>query len=270
MEPETEGHLVSDHRLLSQRTYQQIGMTFVGLCFFVGAVYVGYHYYAGPIIAEEQAIEVSDRIFAEKLSHLAPFTFSIVPNALEMVSVPELEPEDSQMLKTEFATARATLLDITDSQIENIYDLPVGDITLLEYLNILPPEIRLPLQQMQIEIETLVLELSKSRVQETLAERVGMPEALMYVEATKTRGITTVYPSNRVAEAHFFGEVLAKQFPSQASFFREYVDMYIKNGIAYGHYSALDARIAIVLVDDYLTQAEKNEQGKMALQALEQ
>ena len=271
MEQETEGHLVSDHRLLSQRTYQQIGMTFVGLCFLVGTVYVGYLYYAGPIIAEEQDSKEFESIVADLASKQKEMTYEIVPQALSELTIPDpVEPSQADLLR-EFSEATKSLPETLDSEMPSLYNMPVGEITYVEYLSNLPLEIQQPLYQMHVELRHLTTALNKKYPQVSLAERAGKPEAVRFIEsASNLDGALSVYPSLNVVESYFVAEVLAKEFPSQASFFREYADMYIKNGIAYGHYSALDARIATLLVDDYLTQAEKSEQGKVALQTLEQ
>ncbi len=269
MEPEIEGRLVSDHRILSHRLYRRIGMTFLGLCFLIGAVYAGYMYYAAPAIIEEQAKVDSNNFIAKKMANVAPFAFTIVPEALTTLTVPEQATPSLQDLTTEFTDARATLPSINDAEIESIYDLPVGDITFLEYLNNLPRDIQDPLLQMQSEIDVLVVALNKTHEQKTLAVQIGRDGDLLYEDATRFDGEVSVYPSHRVAEARLVSEVLARQFPSEADFFREYTNEYIAKGVAYGHYSKLDAAVSLMLVDDYLKVAEQNEQAKVVLQSLE-
>lgn len=269
MEPEIEGRLVSDHRIWSHRLYKQIGLTFVGLCFVVGAVYTGYMYYAAPIMAEEKAAAASDHLLSELIANAGPFTFTIVPNAAETLSVPELAPQPVDALKAEFAVVRASLPSRSETEIENILDVPVGEMTFLEYLNGMPREMQDPFMQMQGEIDQLVVQLNQKFEQKTLAERIGEANVLLYPEASKFKGVTSVYPSQRVAEAYFVGQALAAQFPSQAQFYTDFINEYIKNGIAYGHYTDLDATVSKMLVDDYVKSAIVTEQGKLVLQSLE-
>lgn len=269
MEPETEARLVSDHKVISHRVYKRIGLTFVGLCFLVGAVYAGYMYYAAPIIAQQQSTDAFNRYFTELFAEKRPFTFSVVPKAIEILTVPEPNTQSPDELKNEFAAARMSLSSTTDSEVQNILDLPVGEITFLEYLNEMPREIQDPFMQMQGEIDELVVHLNQQYEQKTLSERIGEPSTLLYPEASKFKGKTSVYPSQRVTEAYFIGQTLARQFPSQANFFNDFVDEYIKNGIAYGHYSKLDATVSKMLVDDYIKSATDTEQGKLVLQSLE-
>lgn len=270
MEPQTEGgRFLSDHRLLPISVYQRIGMSFVALCFIVGVAYVGYIYYAGPIIAEKQSIEASDKLIAEMIAQASPFTFSIVPNALEIFTIPEPVTPSIDELKAEFTTARDTLPRNSDTEIQKIYDLPVGEITFLDYVNGIPREMQDPFIQMQDEIDQLVVHLNQKYEQKTLASRIGEPDALLYPEASKFKGMTSVYPSQRVAEAYFIGKALAIQFPSQADFLMDFVNEYINMGVAYGHYSKLDVAITEMLVADYITAASETEQGKLVLQSLE-
>lgn len=269
MEPETDGRLMSDHKVISHRTYKRIGIAFLGLSFLVGAVYTGYAYYASPIIAEQQSVEASDRLLAELFAHATPFSFTIVPNALETLTVPAQTTQSADELKAEFAAARVNLPSNTDSEAQNIFDLPVGEITFLEYLNEMPREIQDPFIQMQDEIDQLVFDLNQKYEQKTLTERIGESNALLHPEASKFKGVTSVYPSQRVTEAYFVGQALAIQFPSQAQFYTDFIDEYINNGVAYGHYSKLDASVSKILVDDYIKSATKTEQGKLVLQSLE-
>ncbi len=268
MEPETDGRLMSDHKVISHRTYKGIGITFVGLSFLVGAVYAGYMYYAAPIIAEQQSAEASDRLFTELFAQAAPFSFIIVPNALETLTIPAQTIQSADELKAEFA-ARANFPSNVDSEAQNIFDLPVGEITFLEYLNEMPREMQDPFIQMQGEIDELVLHLNQKHEQKTLAERIGESSALLYPEVSKFKGATSVYPSQRVAEAYYIGQALAIQFPSQAEFLNDFLNEYINNGVAYGHYSKLDAAVSKMLVDDYIKSAANTEQGKLVLQSLE-
>ncbi len=269
MEPEIEGRLVSDHKVISHRTYKRIGVTFVGLCFLVGSIFVGYIYFAGPKLAAEQAAVATERFFAELFAQAAPFSFTIVPNAIETLTVPAQTTQSADELKSELAAARVNIPNGVDSAVQNILDLPVGEVTFLEYLNEMPREIQDPFIQMQDEIDQLVLDLNQKHEQKTLAERIGEPSALLYPEASTFKGATSVYPSQRVAEAYFVGQALALQFPSQAEFLTDFLNEYINNGVAYGHYSQLDAAVSKMLVDDYIQSAAKTEQGKLVLQSLE-
>ncbi len=271
MPPNGDARVVSDHKLTPRSFYHKIGLTFVGLTILVGLVYAGYAYYAMPVLVAEQGRINLDAFFQELLNNQPPFDFIIVPDATDKLMIPEPVKESTAELNAEFETARQQVPTSEGTDIEWIYDMPVGDITYLEYLNEVPREMQDPLLQMHGEVELLVAEKNKLYTQTSLAARVGRESDLRFPEALRDKaGQVSVYPSQRVAEAYFIGEVLARQFPEQASFFREYVKSYIQKGVAYGHYSSLDADMTMMLVADYLTVAEQNEQGKLVLSALEQ
>jgi hypothetical protein len=269
----SEAVVLRDHKRLSSSFYHKIGLTFLGLTLLVGIVYTGTLYYAAPILQAEQEKANSEALINNLIANAPPFTFQIVPDALTALKMPDQEnsAESKVALNEEFTSARSHFLDPGDSEVPNIYDMPVGEMTYLEYMNELSPEIQYPFLQMLSEIEMLVVERNKEYLQTTVASRTGNDQALVFGEASlNTRGEVSVYPSLRVAQAHFAAEVLARQFPSEAGFYREYADSFIQSGLAYGHYSKHDASRTQALVDDYLNAAAKNESGLLVLQSFEQ
>lgn len=273
MPPVSEAQVLSDHKRLSASFYHKIGLTFIGLSFLSGMVYAGYAYFAAPILQAEQEKLNSDAYISSLMANAPAFTFQIVPDALTVLMMPvqDTSIESKASLNEEFTSARSNFINPGDSEVPNIYDMPVLDITYLEYMNEMFPEMQYPFLQMLTEVEVLVTTLNKSYTQATLANRAGNEAALLYAEATKnTQGELSVYPSLRVAQAHFAAEVLASQFPSEANYYREYADSFIQDGVAYGHYSQLDASLTKMLVDDYLSAAMKNESGAFVLQSFEQ
>jgi hypothetical protein len=271
MPPNTEGAVVSDRKLVSQSFYTKIGLTFVGLCFVIGAVYTGYLYYALPAITEDMAIESSDRFFADTIAGLPPFTFSVVPDALATLSIPKPSTESLADLKTELASAATLLRSSEENDIEVIYDMPVGDVTLLEYLNELPSELQYPMIQMQDELTAIVSKLNSEYPQVTLAARVRGGEDVGEIPGSLDgAGKVSVYPSIRVVEAYYFTDVLSRQFPGQKSRFDEYVTNFVQQGTSRGHYSEADAAVARLLVEDYMKAAEKSEIAQPVLGSFEQ
>jgi hypothetical protein len=269
-----EAQVLSDHKRLPASFYHKLGITFLGLSFLSGVVYAGYVYFAAPILQAEQEKLNSDAYISSLMANAPAFTFQIVPGALTTLTMPaqqDTSVESQAALAAEFSAARANLLDPGDAEVSNIYDMPVLDITYLEHMNGLPYEMQDPFLQMLSEVEVLVATLNKSNSQATLAARIGNEPALLFAEATKnTENELSVYPSLRVAQAHFAAEVLARQLPSEAEYFREYAQSFIESGIAYGHYSKQDASLTQLLIDDYLSAALKNESGAFVLQSFEQ
>ncbi len=273
MPPQPEARVISDHNRLSASTYYKILGTFFGIFLLLGGAYAGYSYYKAPELQAEREKAESDAVINSFIANATPFTFTIVPDALTTLTMPvqDNDGEAKVALGEEFALARGSFLNPGDSEVPNIYDMPVGEITYLEYMNELLPEMQYPFLQMLGEVEVLVATLNKSYPQATLATRSGNEQALLYADATlNTEGELSVYPSLRVAQAHFAAEVLASQFPSEANYYREYADSFIQDGVAYGHYSQLDASLTKMLIDDYLNEARKNESGALVLQSFEQ
>lgn len=270
MEPEIEGRLVSDHRLLSHRLYTRIGMTFLGLCFLVGAVYTGYVYYAAPMIVEQQQTQFFAALVDDMEANPGEVTFTIVPDAQTRILVPEPVALPAEALALEFAAARAALTDDANDDAPTAFDVPVGEVTYLEYLSTLPAELQTPLFQMHQELRTLTKHFNQQYPQETLATRAGKPNDVRHAElANDVNGNLSVYPSLNVVEAYFIEAVLAREFPSTIVQTQEYVDQFVSQGIAYGHYTAAEAAIARMLATDYITEAEKSEAAKIVFQSLE-
>jgi hypothetical protein len=272
MPQDTEAQVLSDRKLLPSSFYHKVGLTFLGVTILVGLVYTGYAYYAAPILRVEQERANTEAFIRDLMENAPAFTFQIVPDAPTMLTMPSPARNVSRaVLSEEFTSARASLQNLGDGEVPNIYDLPVGGETYLDYINELPRGLQDPFLQMLSEIDELVATLNTSYEQITLANRVGEDEALLFREATlNTKGELSVYPSLRVAHAHFAAEVLARQFPSEANFYREYADQFIQSGVAFGHYSESDARLTEMLIDDYVKAAEKNELGLQVLQSFEQ
>lgn len=268
-----EAQVLSDHKRLPASFYHKLGIAFLGLSFLSGVVYAGYMYYAAPILQAEQERADTEAFINGLMANAPDFTFEIVPEAPITLTMPaqDTSTESQAALRAEFTAARANLLDPGDSEVPSIYDMPVLDITYLEYMNEMFPEMQYPFLQMLTEVEVLVATLNKSFTQASLANRVGNEAALLYADALlNTENQPSVYPSLRVAQAHFAAEVLASQFPSEANYYREYADSFIQDGVAYGHYSQLDANLTKMLIDDYLNEARKNESGALVLQSFEQ
>ncbi len=271
MEPETEGRLVSDRKVISHRTYKRVGLTFVGLCFLVGALYTGYMYYAAPILIQEQAEQFLVQLTNEMEKSLSIVEYSIVPRATSTLVIPAPADIQVEQLQSDYTTARAGLEINKDAKVPSIYDLPVGDITYLEYLSNAPLEIQTPLYQMHHELRGVTKHFNRQYSQQSVAARIGKPEEVAYESmAMDAEGKLSFYPSRNVVEARFISEMLARQFPSMAVYVREYANSFINDGIAYGHYTAAEAAVAIQLADDYLAQAEQNQATTPVLQSLEE
>lgn len=269
MEPEIEGRLVSDHRILSHRLYKQIGITFVGLCFLIGAVYAGYMYYAGPSIREAQLEDALENKIAQLDANPLPFEYTIVPNAQEIIKLPELQQFSTEELTSEFEK-NSNQINQNEGEMPSIYNIPVGEITYLEYINNLPLAEQEIVFQMHDEIRTLTKELGLQQQQVSLAERVGQPEKVAYKDNLHSISNTPlVYPSLRVVEAAFIGQLLSRQFPSQATFYKDYTGAYIKEGVRYGYYTLLEAEIAVLVADDYINLAIKNDKAAKIFDSLE-
>jgi hypothetical protein len=273
MPPVPEARVLQDRKRLPASFYHKIGITFLALTFLVGVIYVGCLYYAGPMLKAQQEKSAVEAYINNLMANAQPFAFQIVPDALTSLKMPEQvnNADVTAQLNEEFTLARSGFVDPGDTEVPNIFDMPVGEITYLEYMNEMPRELQDPFLQMQSEIEVLVATLNKSYSQETLASRIGKKEALIFSDATlNTEGEVSVYPSLRVAQAHFAAEILARQLPSQADFFREFADSYIQSGVAYGHYSQLDAKLTEMLIDDYLNEVAKSPSGSIVIQSIEQ
>lgn len=273
MPPVPEARVLQDRKRLPASFYHKIGITFLALTFLIGVIYVGCLYYAGPIIKAQQDKADVEAFINSLMANAKPFAFEIVPDALSLLKMPaqDTSAESKVELTEEFTMARSGFVNPGDAEVPNILDMPVGEITYLEYMNEMPRELQDPFLQMVSEIETLVESLNKTYSQETLASRIGKNEALIFGDATlNTKGEASVYPSLRVAQAHFAAEILARQLPSQADQFRDFADSYIQNGVAYGHYSQRDAKLTEMLVDDYLNEAAKSPSGSIVIQSIEQ
>ncbi len=209
MPPNNEARVMSDHKLAPRSFYHKIGLTFLGLTILVGLVFAGYAYYAAPALLEQQSKADNETFFRDLQATLPPFTYEIVPNAPSLLLIPEPPTVVTQELSNEFEKARAQLSVQTDNEIESIYDLPVGEVTYLEYQNEIARELQDPLLQMLGEVELLVQTLNKKYPQETLASRLNRESDLLYRDAVLDKnGHLSIYPSMRVAEAHLIGEIL--------------------------------------------------------------
>lgn len=273
MPPQSEARIISDHNKFSANFYYKILGFFLGVVFLLGGLYASYLVYMAPTLQAEREKAGSDALINNLIANATPFTFQIVPDALTALKMPVQDTSvESRAVETdEFTAARSNLFDLGDAEVPNIYDMPVGEITYLDYMNELPRDVQDPFLQMMSEVEALVTALNKTYSQATLANRAGNEAALLYAEATKnTEGELSIYPSLRVAQAHFAAEVLARQLPSEAEFFRDYANSFIQDGVAYGHYSKQDASLTEMLIDDYLSAASKNESGLLVLQSFEQ
>ncbi|MBY0538771.1 hypothetical protein K2P47_05250 [Patescibacteria group bacterium] len=226
-------------------------------------------YYVAPVIREEQLLQELEAKLAEIEANPPLFEFSIVPNALETITISEPLGQEIAYLQTDFSAAVARN-PRPDEEPATIFEMPVGDFTYIEYINNLPAELQEPLFQMHDELQTLTKQLGSKYEQTSLAERIGEIDQLAYRETLSLeRNQPLVYPSLRVVEAQFIGEVLASQFPSNASFYRDFVNAYIDEGVAYGYYSSFEAEMARMLVNDYLEAAKQNVSAQLALQSLE-
>lgn len=270
MELETEGHLVSDRRLLPHRVYKQIGMTFVGLCFLVGAVYAGYTYYAAPVLKAEQVKQGFDAIVAELSERKAEVVYEIVPNAREVLQVPTPIPATLDEYKSEFLRARENISAVSDAEAPTAYNTPVGEMTYVEYLSNLPLELQQPLYQMHVELRDLTSMYNNQYPQITLAERAGQADSLLFRELAEDASKNlSVYPSRNVVEATLIRYVLEKQFPSQANQTEDYIRDFIASGVAYGHYTEAEALSAMMLAEEYIRLAEKSDTAAIVFQSLE-
>lgn len=228
-------------------------------------------YYAAPILIQEQTEQFLVELTNEMEKNLGVVEYSIVPDATSTLAIPV--PADIQVdqLQSDYATARAGLLANKDAKAPSIYDMPVGEITYLEYLSNAPLELRVPLYQMHHELRGVTKLFNRQYPQQSVAARIGKPEEVAYESmAMDAEGKLSFYPSRNVVEARFISEVLARQFPSMAVYVREYADSFISDGISYGHYTAAEAAVATQLADDYLTRAEQNSATTPVLQSLEE
>jgi hypothetical protein len=257
MEPETEARLMSDHKVIPLRVYRRIGAAFLTLSIVVGAVYAGYMYFAWPQINESQLWQQLQIELADIEANTPPLEFTIVPNATEVLSMPERIVATADELLAEFTAAQAKVAIGADgAEIPTMFMVPVGELTYIDYINELPAELQTPLFQMHDEMTAVTKALGTAYDQTTLAERVGQPDQLAYASSlTEAAHQPLVYPSLRVVEAHFISEVLARQFPSSAAFYRDYANSIITDGVGYGYYTEQEAIMARLLVDNYLNLA---------------
>jgi hypothetical protein len=257
MEPETEARLVSDHKVIPLRVYRGIGVAFLSLSIIVGAGYAGYMYFAWPQINETQLWQQLQIELADIETNTPPLEFTIVPDAPEALKMPERLVVTGDELLAEFTAAQAKVAIGADgAEIPTMFMVPVGELTYIDYINELPVELQTPLFQMHDEMTAVTKALGTAYDQTSLAERVGQPERLAYAQSITEAALQPlVYPSLRVVEAHFISEVLARQFPSSAEFYRDYANAMINDGVGYGYYTQQEAIMARLLVDNYLNLA---------------
>lgn len=267
MEPETEARLVSDHKVIPLRVYQRIGIVFLALSTFVGVVYAGYMYFAWPQINESRLWQQLQIELADIEANTPPLEFTIVPNALQVLSMPERLVVSNDELQAEFTIAQAKVaFDPTSTEVPTMFTVPVGELTYIDYINELPVELQTPLFQMHDEITAVTKALGTAYDQTSVAERVGQLDRLVYAQSlTEEAHQPLVYPSLRVVEAHFISEVLARQFPSSAEFYRDYANSFIDDGVGYGYYTEQEAIMARLLVDNYLNLAAADTSAQQLL-----
>ncbi len=270
MTSESEGHLVSDHRVIPNYIYRRIGMAFVAIAFLVGAVYAGYAYYALPSIVAVQDEQLLTSIIDQLEGAVGKEVFSIVPNAPSTITVPPPPVVSVDELRRDLMAARDDLPALEYTEAPSLYAMPVGDVTYLEYLSTVTPEIQTPLYQMHVELRNLTKQFNQQYPQVTVASRIGEPELALFTElANDAAGALSVYPSLNVVEARFVSEVLALQFPSEAAFFRDFANNFINEGVMYGHYTITEAMSASALADTYLMAARQNPETAVVFQSLE-
>lgn len=226
-------------------------------------------YYEAPIIPEDHLWQEFEAKIAEIEANPPAFVFTVVPNALEAISLPERINQDPAELKAEFSAAQAKVSQVNEEP-PTVFNIPVGETTYIEYINNLPSEQQAPLFQMHDELRTVTRSLGSKYEQLPLAERVGQSDQVAYKDSlTPEKDEPLVYPSLRVVEAEFIRQVLAIQFPSNAAFYQEYADGYIADGVGYGYYSTLEADVAKMVVSDYLAAAKQNASTAAVLQSIE-
>ncbi len=274
MEPDNsnEGYILSDRRIWFVKLDKLVGISFLITTVVAGLAFVSLSY----IYQSRQVTEVSldvEQFQAQNDANPPQFAFTIVPDLLERFSVPALATNTAQeILLREFLTARENLIIHSPEDVDTpiIYNIPVSDTILSEYLIGLRDEEKSTFFQLLIELRALTQHLNRQFPQDTLAVRVGKPNELLYPSGAKdVYGQLSVYPSLRVVEAHFIGELLANRFPAQAAYYRDYVQQFIYDGVGYGYYTVTEADEAKVLVDNYLDTARLNSDVAALLQNVE-
>ncbi len=274
MEPDNsnEGHILSDRRIWSAKPEKLVGISFL-----ITAVVAGLAFFSLSYISQSRQVTGGslnvEQLQAQNDANPPQFAFTIVPDLLERFSVPVLATNTAQeLLLSEFITARENLIvhSTEDADAPTIYNIPVTDTIFSEYLISLRDEEKSTFFQLLIELRALTQHLNRQFPQETLAVRVGKPNELLYPSGTKdVYGQPSVYPSLRVVEAHFIGELLANRFPAEAAYYRDYVQQFIYDGVGYGYYTVTEADEAKVLVDNYLDTARLNSDVTALLQNAE-
>lgn len=214
-------------------------------------------YFAWPQINETKLWEQLQIELADIEANSTPLEFTIVPDAPEALSMPERLVVSGDELLAEFTAARAKVAITPDgTEVPTMFMVPVGELTYIDYINELPVELQTPLFQMHDEMTAVTKALGTAYDQTSLAERAGQPDQLAYAQLlTEAAYQPLVYPSLRVVEAQFISEVLARQFPSSAEFYRDYANSIINDGVGYGYYTEEEAIMARLLVDNYLKLA---------------
>ncbi len=274
MEPDNsnEGHILSDRPIWSVKPEKLVGISFLITAVVAGLVFFSLSY----ISQSRQVTEVSlnvEQLQAQNDANPPQFAFTIVPDLLDRFSVPNLASSTAQdVLLTEFLIAQQNLVMHSKNEADapTVYNMPVNDMLLSEYIVTLPPDLQSMFFQMIVELRAITAHLNRQLPQETLASRVGKPDELVYPSgAEDVYGQPSVYPSLRVVEAHFIGEFLASRFPTQATYYKDYTRQFIYDGVGYGYYTIAEADEAQGLVDAYLERARLQNEVMAMLQSVE-
>jgi len=256
MEPEINSYHTSKQSVL-KKPFGILIVIIIGLglvWFFLSSQ--GFLNNSQPLSEEDFQVEV-ERLVAE--AETQPFVFELVPNALEVITLPP--PSESTVEDTTFYQALKTPAEgKTEVDVANdtIYNFPFRDTNYGDFIN--NSEYQFTLYQLHDEIRQLVAYFNSQYQRQPLSQRVeGVTQIGELEEAISEQSDTAaVYPNVRSTEAFLVANILSKLDPENATKYMQIAEEMAERGIAYGHYGRSDMEASRSLVSQYLSLFYQN------------
>jgi hypothetical protein len=187
-----------------------------------------------------------------------PFVYTVVPNALEAITVPP-PPDSDATDKAAYESAHAQVGNISaeDARNDLYYTLTFKDMTYGEFQNsLVDPSL---LFQIHDELRNLTLHFNQLYNRPPLAERVeGVSQMFALDPVIYNNPTPSVYPSVRAVDAYIAAEIMSVVDPANAAQHRQQAEALVVRGIGYGIYGASDAQTAKEMVAQYVALIPKD------------
>jgi hypothetical protein len=245
MEPDVT--FISERKIIPTKSLVIFGILALGI---LGAAVYGYFIWSkANVVANEEAYLAEMREIAKN----TPRTFTLVPDALEVVTLPPPTPYDEADVEN-YKTVRA---QYTEAQLNELARSSIFEATTTDGVALSAVLADASLTEgfwaIQDEITNLVIHYNEMYPEKPLFEafpdvvgQPGLPSARYGVT------IPSVYPSVAATTPYLVALYLAGLYPDQAEHYKKMGEEYAKQGIAFGWYDVESMIAAESLVTQYL------------------